>query len=168
MDRIAWKEKILAFLKKYRFCLLILLIGLILMYLPQGKKEETAQHAVTDSPSPGVTVEQRLEEILSQIDGAGTVRVLLTQQTGERYIYQTDDDLAESSGNSTSRQNTVIVTDSNRAQQGLIRQVDPPLYLGAVVVCQGADSASVRLAIVEAVTNATGLGADKISVLKMK
>jgi stage III sporulation protein AG len=63
---------------------------------------------------------------------------------------------------------TVIITDAQRAQQGLVKQVNPPVYLGAVVVCQGADRASVRLAIVEAVANATGLGADKISVLKMK
>jgi stage III sporulation protein AG len=43
-----------------------------------------------------------------------------------------------------------------------------PQYLGAIVVCQGADRSDVRLAIVEAVSALTGLGADKISVLKMK
>ena len=40
--------------------------------------------------------------------------------------------------------------------------------MGAIVVCQGGDNATVRLAIIEAVSNVTGLGADKISVLKMK
>ena len=43
-----------------------------------------------------------------------------------------------------------------------------PTYLGAVIVCQGGDSPTVKLAIVEAVSNATGLSADKITVLKMK
>ena len=69
---------------------------------------------------------------------------------------------------STIRKETVILTDSERNQQPLVQQVLPPQYLGAVIVCQGAENAAVRLAVVEAVRNATGLGADKISVLKMK
>jgi hypothetical protein len=39
---------------------------------------------------------------------------------------------------------------------------------GAVVVCQGADSASVRLAIAQAVRCYTGLGADRIEIFKME
>jgi stage III sporulation protein AG len=63
---------------------------------------------------------------------------------------------------------TVIITDSSRNESGLIRQVNPPVYLGAIVLCQGGDRPSVRLAIVDAVSKVTGLGADRISVLKMK
>jgi hypothetical protein len=40
--------------------------------------------------------------------------------------------------------------------------------MGAVIVCQGADKPVVRLAIVEAVADATGLSTDTITVLKMK
>ena len=68
----------------------------------------------------------------------------------------------------TTKTDTVTVTDAQRNESGLIRQVNPPVYKGAVIVCQGADNAAVRLAIVDAVGKATGLGADKISVLKMK
>ena len=39
---------------------------------------------------------------------------------------------------------------------------------GAVVVCDGADSASVTLEIVNAVSAYTGLGSNRIIVLKMK
>ena len=38
---------------------------------------------------------------------------------------------------------------------------------GAAVVCQGADSVSVRLAVTEAVRCYTGLGADRIVIYKM-
>lgn len=38
---------------------------------------------------------------------------------------------------------------------------------GAAVVCQGADSGSVRLAVTETVRCYTGLGADKIAIYKM-
>jgi hypothetical protein len=40
--------------------------------------------------------------------------------------------------------------------------------MGAIVVCQGADSPSVKLAITQAVAKITGLGTDEICVLKMK
>jgi stage III sporulation protein AG len=40
--------------------------------------------------------------------------------------------------------------------------------MGAIVVCQGGDQPTVRLAILDAVSKVTGLGADKISILKMK
>lgn len=39
---------------------------------------------------------------------------------------------------------------------------------GASVVCAGADSAAVRLAVTEAVAAYTGLGSDKIAVFQMR
>jgi stage III sporulation protein AG len=83
-------------------------------------------------------------------------------------VYQTDEDITTSENNSTVRKETVIITDSQRNESPLVLQVLPPEYMGAVIVCQGAENVQVRLAIVEAVCNATGLGADKIAVLKMK
>lgn len=113
---------------------------------------------------PRQDLQTGLEEILSQIQGAGRVRVLLTQREGERTVYQTDED----STSSGIRSDTVLLNGSDRSQTGLVQQVNPPTYLGAVIVCQGADSASVRLAIVSAVGSVTGLSTDKITVLKMK
>ena len=166
MDWLAVKEKAGYFLRKYRYVLLILLVGIVLMCLPGG--EEPEQERVSPEQTDGMSAppdpEERLRQILSQIEGAGKVEVLLTPLAGEETVYQTDEDLTANGD----RMETVIITDAQRAQQGLVKQVNPPVYLGAVVVCQGADRATVRLAIVEAVANATGLGADKISVLKMK
>lgn len=167
MDRIDVRGSITAFFRKYRYALLILLIGLVLMWLPEGESAEP-ELTVTEEAEKTVELEQRLEEILSQIEGAGKVSVLLTVRSGESVVYQTDEDSNVTADSSDMKLDTVIITDSDRAEQGLIRQVNPPVYLGAVVVCQGANSAAVKLAIVEAVSNATGLGADKITVLKMK
>lgn len=142
----------LKLLEKYKYALLILAVGIVLMLLPQ--KEE----AVEDTPEPQtqVTLEERLEAILSRVDGAGEVKVLLTEAAGSETLYQTDET------------DTVILTDSQRSEEGLVRRRDPPEYLGAIIVCKGADDARVKLAIVEAVSDVTGLGADKISVIKMK
>jgi stage III sporulation protein AG len=167
MDINAIGRKILDFLKKYRFVVLILTIGIVLMVLPTGKKEETEQPAFTQK----ATFEdptRELAQILSQIQGAGKVQLLLTKGSGERTVYQTDEDRDTSDQNQSVRVETVIVTDKDRTQQGLIQQILAPEYRGAIVVCQGADNAAVRLAIIEAVSDATGLGTDRISVLKMK
>jgi stage III sporulation protein AG len=148
-------KKLTQFVSKYRFAVLILLIGVILMLLPTGKNSERPE-------SEHVTVEQamdpaeQLTQILGQIRGVGKVQVMLSVQTGQTTVYQKDDE------------NTVIITDDNRAQSGLVQRVEYPVYRGAVIVCQGADDPAVRLSVVEAVTNVTGLSAARITVLKMK
>ena len=86
---------------------------------------------------------------------------MLTVKNGEQTIYQTDIP-------GTDRQDTVIITDEDRAQNALVQQIISPTYRGAIVLCQGAENASVCLAIKEAVSKVTGLDASQISVLKMK
>ncbi len=112
--------------------------------------------------------ELALEELLSRLEGAGKTRVLLTQASGPEHYYQTDEDSQQAADAIDRRRETVIITGADRSQQGLIRRTDPPVYLGAVVLCQGADRPAVKLAVVEAVATATGLRSDKISVLKME
>lgn len=154
--------------KKYRFPALILLLGIILMTLPAKEKKET-EPVQTEEQSIGQTdLQDALEDILCMIQGAGKVRVLLTEAAGEQTLYQTDEDLQTNGESESIRQDTVLLTDSERDQAGLIRQIIPPVYQGAVILCQGADSAAVRLAIIQAVASATGLTSDKITVLKMK
>ena len=111
---------------------------------------------------------QELSALLSKIEGVGKVEVMLTIRSGETTYYQRDEDISSNSDSSSLRQETIVLTDSERNEHPLITQVLPPQYLGAVIVCQGADQPSVKWAIVEAVSKATGLGADQITVLKMK
>lgn len=164
MDWIRIREQAGNGFKKYKYALLILALGLLLMWIPPAseKAEEELPQAVMEEDN---TPRLELEQILSQIDGVGKVKVMLTEAAGAQTIYQTDDDQSDSG---TWRSDTVIITDPDRAETGLVRQINPPSYLGAIVVCQGADRPSVRLAVVEAVANVTGLGTDRISVLKMK
>lgn len=163
MDRVALHEKAKDAFQKYKYVLLVLALGMVLMSLPEpAGEQETVTEEMTEAAQ--LSTSEALAQILSQMEGVGKVQVLLTESAGAETLYQTDED---SSGDSL-RVETVIISDSDRGEQGLVRRVDPPKYLGAVIVCQGGDSSSVRLAVVEAVANATGLGTDRISVLKMK
>lgn len=161
-----WLKKITGFAEKFRYVILVAVVGLVLMLIP-SRSETAAETKQTEPTAAQQNVAEELTQILSQLQGAGKVKVMLTVQAGESTEYQVDEDITNGETGSVRRE-TVIVTDENRAQQGLIRQVNPPRYLGAIVLCEGADSAAVRLSIIEAVSKVTGLGADKISVLKMK
>lgn len=166
MEWLAHKEEIKTIVKKYRYVLLIFLAGILLMCWPSGQKQpDTVQPA---QPPEEVSMQASLEEILGQIAGAGRVSVLLTEKSGEETVYQTNEDRSSGGDREDIRRETVLVSDGTRDKTGLVRQRKAPTYLGAVVVCQGADSAAVRLAVAQAVKSATGLSIDCISVLKMK
>ncbi len=87
--------------------------------------------------------------------------MLLSIAKSEKTTYQTDTA-------ATGAESTVILSGSDKSEYGLVQQVEGPEYLGAIILCQGADDASVRLAIRQAVSRLLGLGMDKISVVKMK
>lgn len=166
MDHNVPKQRITALIRTYKYPILIVLLGLALMLLPSRTAEpELIESAASIQEQ---TLEQRLEQLLSQIEGAGRVRVLLTEEAGRQTLYQTDSSMESDASGSRRSDDTVLVEDASRMEQGLIRQTLEPEYRGAVVLCQGADQPSVRLAVVEAVKCVTGLGADQISVLKMQ
>lgn len=160
-------QKASALFIKYKYVILILILGFILMQIPSREKNIQLPSEESEN-SAAVPMYLQLAQILSTIDGVGDVQVLLTVAEGERTIFQTDNNVSNSDTQSTTKIDTVTVTDASRNQVGLIQQVIPPTFQGAIVVCQGADSPTVKLAIVEAVSKVTGLGADRISVLKMK
>lgn len=168
MESMNPAAKLAGLVGKYKHAILVLLIGFALMLLPIGENQEAEPQSVPEAQAEHTDLESRLEQILARISGAGAVEVLLTEAAGQEILYQTDKE--SDSDDSASRQSisTVIIEDAEHQESGLIRRTDPPVYLGAVVVCQGADDPTVKLAIVEAVRCVTGLGADHITVVKMK
>ncbi len=169
MELKKWSGSIKTWIAKYKYALIVLLVGLLLMMIPSREPESGLK---TESESKevlqNVDLATELSEILSNVQGAGKVKVMLTESEGERTLYQTDTTYSQSDTNTNSKTQTILITDSDRNETGLIHQKNPPIYRGAVVLAQGADEPTVRLAIVDAVSKVTGLGADKISVLKMK
>lgn len=167
MDMSAMGQKLAELIKKYKYVILVVLLGIGLMLIP-SRSEKTDTPPVVSTETAKSDTAQELAHILTQIKGAGKVQVYLSCSAGEKTIYQMDTDSSTAADSSSVRSETVIITDGNRAQQTIVQQILPPTYQGAIVVCQGADDPSVRLAIVDAVSDVTGIGADRISVMKMK
>lgn len=160
-------EKTKGIISKYKYAAIVLVVGLLLLLLPGKTSQQTDTESKPETVSYALEAEA-LAEILQSIQGAGKVQVLLSTAYGEKTVYQTDSDTTSDGDSSSIKNQTVIITDSQRGEAGLVSQVNPPTYLGAIVVCQGADSAAVKLAVTQAVAKITGLGTDSICVLKMK
>lgn len=165
MDWLKHKQNGLGYLKKYRVIVLVIISGLLLMWMPE---KEDQQIPVLEEVKTQQNLQKSLKEILSLVHGAGKVEVLLTEKTGAQTLYQTDVDLSWGETSEERQNRTVMVRNSAREEDGLVKQINPPILQGAVVVCQGGDDPKVKLAIVEAVTRATGLPSSCVSVLKMK
>lgn len=166
MDWLKIYDRCKDLMKKYSAVLLVLAVGIFLMLLPEknSKQIEPEQQV----PKIEATQEEKLEEILAEISGVGKVKVMLTEDYGAKTIYQTDEDHSVNNDTESLQSKTVIVTQSSREETGLIQSVISPVYRGAIVVCQGGDNPAIKLSVVQAVSNVTGIRSDRITVLKMK
>ena len=161
--------------KKYKYAALIVLIGVLLMLLPNGKGKSTPQQQTEPYQSEETfslaRTEEKMESILSQIDGVGKLRIMLTLSSGPQLQLAADTDTSqpgEGTGDVRSRRETVTLNRGSGYQEVIVTNQVFPVYQGAVVVCQGAGNSAVRLAVTEAVSALTGLSSDKISIVKWK
>ena len=175
-ERNTTGKKLSQWLMKYKYALLVLLLGIVLLLWPSGKTEEDAAPPATQAEQTGTTdlaqLEASLSRVLAQVDGAGQVQVMLTLKTGMQYLYQTDQtqetqETADGLRSSTTSQ-TVIVSNGSSQERAVVSRTIYPTFQGALVVSSGADQPRVKLDLVNAVSSLTGLSADKITVIKMK
>ena len=158
-------------LRKYRIPLLVFLLGVALALVPGKTKKTDAQQTAAETADTAFELsetQKQLEALLSTIDGAGRVRLMLTLSSGEQIIYQTDSRTTTASGSTTQETETVFRQSGSSEKEPAVQSVVYPKYQGALVVCDGAERASVRLAVTQAVSSLTGLGSNKIAVVKMK
>lgn len=166
MDWVTLSTGCMEYIRRYRYLFLVIIAGILLLRIPTDAPVERSspQQEISSISS----LEESLSRTLSQMEGAGRVEVLLTEAMGEELLFQEDKTQTSGEHSRDSRTDTVLISGSDRTESGLIRQRNPPVYRGALILCQGADRPGIRLAIVEAVADLTGLTTDKITVLTMK
>ena len=140
--------------------LAVLAMGAVLLLLPAGmptaeKKAERAEQELFELED----FEARLEQVLSEIAGAGETRVVLSVRSGSRQILAQDRQQDESGASAQ----TVTVGSSSDRQVVPVQTVAPE-FRGALVVCTGAEDPKVRLEVTKAVCVLTGLGTDCVCV----
>lgn len=162
-------QKIAAGLGKYRYVLLVILVGILLLAWPTGEKPQAQAEPGTGRDIFQVEqMEKKLEKALSQVEGAGDVTVVLTLEESPRQVLAQDVNTSEGESQSSRSDETVLLSKGSGTQEPAVLQQLGPEYRGALVVSQGGDDPQVRLALSKAVSALTGLGADKISICKGK
>ena len=151
------KEEVLNFLKNKNNLMIIgvIILGIIFMTAfgtdEKPKKEEEVNTALAQ--------EQRLEEILSDIQGAGRVSVMITyEDTGEK------DFAYEKRKNDTSYDEKAVIADGTPL---IIKEIEPEVK-GVIVTADGGDDIRVKKALSEAVSAVLGVDAHRICIYKKK
>jgi stage III sporulation protein AG len=135
-------------------------VGCLLLLMPvRGTSEEQGQKTDEQECFDLENFERRLEQVIAEIEGVGEARVILSLHGGSRQILAQDRQ-QDSAG--ASAQTVTVGSASDR--QVVPVQTMAPEFRGALVVCQGAEDAGVRLEVTKAVCVLTGLGTDCVCV----
>ena len=140
-----------------------LVLGILLLLLPRGGGK-TGEAAAAEPSFTLEAEEARIAKALSRITGAGQVTVVLTLDTGPQreFARNTEDSRQSSGGDSRVQSRSEVARDQDEA---LTVQSAYPRYRGALVIVQG-DGSTLKLEITQAVSALTGLGADRITVVR--
>ena len=160
-------DKLLFCVKKYKYVLLVLVAGVLLMLLPSP--HAASDRTASDTPQESfslIQVQREMEELLCHIEGVGQIKVMLTLKSGS--TLQLAENKTSSQRDTENKQDLEIVklNRGSGAQDVVITEQIYPIYQGAVIVCQGADDPKVCLSVTEAVAVLTGLSSERISVVK--
>ena len=114
-------------------------------------------------------LEQRLEKLISEIDGAGKVSVMVTIDTSSRRVYDRNEKTENSQQSSSDslhesygRQTEVVLAGSSK--EPLEIATVQPKVRGAAVVCSGAADPVVKERVANTVAKALNIGISRVYV----
>ncbi len=160
--------------KKSVIVIIIGVIGIILLVVSElipseskndSKKNEDDTVAITYSDYEK-DVEERLESLISKIDGAGSVRVMVTLDCTVESVYAQKE--KETAGENKSRENEYVIIKSSDGESGILLKTTQPKIRGVAVVCSGGNSAVVRQNITNTVTAVLGISSARVNISAMK
>ena len=122
-------------------------------------------------------LETELEDILSKMQGVGSVKVLVTYSQTSAVIpmYSQTESTSSTeetdSGGGTRKQessniNKEVITDGNN--KAITQTVVLPKVEGAIVIAEGGGNATIKADIIQAVASVTGVATYKIQVFEME
>ena len=155
-------------LDRYKYVLIVIAAGIVLLLWPTGERRQSG--GSDGAPDVRETfdldaLEKKLSRTLSMVEGAGEVTVTLTVKSGMEQVLASDRATSVSERGSSVEEETVLVN-TGKGQETVLLTQRYPTFQGALVVCEGGDSAEVRLLLTQAVSALTGLGTDRITVCK--
>lgn len=157
--------------KQQLFLLLLIGIFLVVIAIPTPEQKERTEKVEEDCvessenmdlASYRKALEQELEEILSQTEGVGNVRVMITFHTSAEKIVEKDLEKSDS----VRQEMTVLQDTSDGAHIPYVRKEIRPQVEGVLISAEGGDHAVVRKEITEAVQALFSIETHKIKIMK--
>lgn len=156
----------------------IILIAASYIWDEQAEPAESVSDAGTLLSADTRTLEQRLSEMVSRIDGAGHSCVMVTMDSTREAVYaqdlrETEDtSISSESGRTTesgniSREQTHILMDRGSGEEPLVEKQIEPQVRGVMILCEGAENPVVEQRVTEAVKTVLGIPASRICVEKI-
>ena len=147
-----------------------------------GKQLATAnnnQTLTSNQNSNSDSLEEKLEDILSKIEGVGSVKVFINYSESSETVAMynensktsTTEETDKSGGTrkveQTDSQKEVIYQEQNGTKTPIVQKTVEPKIEGAIITAKGAGDIDVKTSIIQAVEAATGLATHKIQVFTM-
>lgn len=177
---VRWKERGQRLLEQRtmrRILIVCGIAGIALILLSEWLPKRTTKQATasTDARAYALETEQRLTALVSNIEGAGACRVMVTLENGVEYVYATEQrinsDRQQDDTRLTQRddsETSAIVIDTGNGREGLLVTEIQPAVRGVVVVCEGGDDETVCKRVSEAVTVALNISSKRVCVTKLR
>lgn len=149
------------------FILILLLILFGNFNFISGTKTENKSSSSTYTTSGEFVdkMEAKLKNLLTRIQGAGNVEVMITLESGSNLVLSGDEDGKILTGGN---QSAIVSTNSFLEQIGedssIVMQENLPKIKGVVVVASGAEKLSVKLSLMQAVQTLLDLSSDRIQI----
>ena len=161
-------------IKSDKKAIVIIAIGALVMFSVliidfPDKSNEKIETAYTEDYEH--ELEDKLCKLISNIDKAGKVKVMLTFESTKEsvYAYDRDESIENKSGENSGKKikNEYIIVKRDGDEGGLqIKDVYPKVK-GAAIVCEGADDPIIKGQIISVVSALFDIKSTNISVAKM-
>lgn len=147
-----------------------------------GKQLATAnnnQTLTSNQNSNSDSLEEKLEDILSKIEGVGSVKVFINYSESSETVAMYNENSKKSTTEETDKtggtrkveqtdsQKEVIYQEQNGTKTPIVQKTVEPKIEGAIITAKGAGDINVKTSIIQAVEAATGLATHKIQVFTM-
>ena len=126
-------------------------------------------------------LEQRLEEVLSLVEGVGQVRVLVSLERGRETVFAVDRNTSSSitqeqdaqggtryQSSQSGQDNTIIIADRTGIDRPLVVKEIEPVVSGVIIIAEGGDNIHVRDALIRSTSALLGISANRVNVMQMK
>lgn len=174
MEKDKWKGLFRPENKKMRNNILMaLFLGILLLVAGRSFSDTNEVATVSQDPAGELFVtdretERRMAEILSKMEGAGQVDVMLTYRQSEEKTIAQNETREENGESLRTEQTAILLENSDGATSPLVLTEASPVVEGVVIAAQGADSPAVSAALNQAAQALLDVPAHKIAVIKMK